>query len=403
MKILYIAPWLPWPPYDGARIRIWETLRFLAPQHRVTLLTHRPETESAWEENPVRELCERIETAVLPARAGAVLGRLAQGIARGLPLMQAFYWQPQLARRIRQLTAAEDYDIVHIEFSYMAHYLLALSPASRAQTVLSMHNVESIRFARELQVAPWSGRRLGLMWDHYLHRQWEPKALRRFDGILATSKVDREWIETHAPEAVVTLAPNGVDVQRLQALEPPKESHSLVFTGLMNYPPNVDAVVWFCQDIWPVLRQHLPQLKLNIVGRLPHPRVVELGRQPGVCVTGEVPDVRPYVDEALALVVPLRSGGGTRLKILEAMAMGRPVVSTALGAEGLEIAPGENILLAETAEQFLQQLQTLIDHPDRARQLGQAGRQLVVAQYDWPICLRGLTGLYETLMSRAAR
>jgi glycosyltransferase involved in cell wall biosynthesis len=116
-----------------------------------------------------------------------------------------------------------------------------------------------------------------------------------------------------------------------------------------------------------------------------------------------VPDVRPYVDEALALVVPLRSGGGTRLKILEAMAMGRPVVSTALGAEGLEIAPGENILLAETAEQFLQQLQTLIDHPDRARQLGQAGRQLVVAQYDWPICLRGLTGLYETLMSRATR
>jgi glycosyltransferase involved in cell wall biosynthesis len=109
------------------------------------------------------------------------------------------------------------------------------------------------------------------------------------------------------------------------------------------------------------------------------------------------------VDEALALVVPLRSGGGTRLKILEAMAMGRPVVSTALGAEGLEIAPGENILLAETAEQFLQQLRTLIDHPDRARQLGQAGRQLVVAKYDWPICLRGLTGLYETLMSRTTR
>jgi glycosyltransferase involved in cell wall biosynthesis len=128
---------------------------------------------------------------------------------------------------------------------------------------------------------------------------------------------------------------------------------------------------------------------------------MELSRQPGVCVTGEVPDVRPYVEEALALVVPLRSGGGTRLKILEAMAMGRPVVSTSLGAEGLEIVAGENILLAETAEQFLRQLQTLIDHPDRARQLGQAGRHLVVTQYDWPICLRGLTSLYETLMSRA--
>jgi glycosyltransferase involved in cell wall biosynthesis len=324
-------------------------------------------------------------------------------MGQGLPLIQAFHWQPQLARRIRHLTTAEDYDIVHIEFSYMAHYVRAVSPASRAHAVLSMHNVESIRFARELRFAPWSGRRLGLMWDHYLNRQWEAKSLRRFDGILATSELERDWIETHAPEAVVALAPNGVDVQRIQALEPSKKSHSIVFTGLMNYPPNVDAVVWFCQDIWPLLRQHLPQLELNIVGRLPHPRVVELDRQPGVCVTGEVPDVRPYVDEALALVVPLRSGGGTRLKILEAMAMGRPVVSTSLGAEGLAIAPGENILLAETAEQFLRQLQTLIDDPDRARQLGQAGRQLVLAQYDWPICVRGLTWLYDTLMSRAAR
>jgi sugar transferase (PEP-CTERM/EpsH1 system associated) len=401
MKILFIAPWLPWPPHDGARIRIWETLRFLAPHHRVTFLTHRPETESAWDEKPVRDLCERVETAVLPVRSAAVLGRLAQGLGRGLPLIQAFHWQPQLARRIRQLTAVEDYDIVHIEFSYAGHYVRAVNPASRARTVLSMHNVESIRFARELQVAPWSGRRLGLMWDHYLRRQWEPKSLRRFDGILATSELERQWIERHAPEAVVALAPNGVDVQRIHAVEPPKESRSIVFTGLMNYPPNVDAVVWFCQDIWPLLRQHLPQLRLNIVGRLPHLRVMELNRQPGVCVTGEVPDVRPYVEEALALVVPLRSGGGTRLKILEAMAMGRPVVSTSLGAEGLEIVAGENILLAETAEQFLRQLQTLIDHPDRARQLGQAGRHLVVTQYDWPICLRGLTGLYETLMSRA--
>ena len=403
MKILFIAPWLPWPPHDGARIRIWETLRFLAPHHQVTFLTHRPETESPWDDKPVRDLCERIETAVLPVRSGAVIGRLAQGLGRGLPLIQAFHWQPQLAHRIRHLTAEADYDIVHIEFSYAAHYVKAISQTSRAKTVLSMHNVESIRFARELQVAPWSGRRLGLMWDHYLRPQWEPNSLRRFDGILAISEQEREWIEAHAPEAVVALAPNGVDVQRLHALGPPKESCSIVFTGLMNYPPNVDAVVWFCEDIWPLLRHHLPQLELNIVGRLPHPRVVELGRQPGVCVTGEVPDVRPYIDGALAMVVPLRSGGGTRLKILEAMAMGRPVVSTALGAEGLEIAPGENILLAETAEQFLQQLQLLIGDPARARQLGKAGRQLVMAKYDWPICLRGLTWLYDTLMSHDPR
>lgn len=222
--------------------------------------------------------------------------------------------------------------------------------------------------------------------------------MRPFDGILATSELERAWIQRHAPAAQVELLPNGVDVEYFQATKAVKDRQSLVFIGLMNYPPNIDAMRWFGRDIWPQLYQQFPQLRLKIVGRFPPPSILALSEQPGICVTGEVPDVRPYVAEALACVVPLRAGGGTRLKILSTMAQGRPVISTQLGAEGLAVTPGEHILLAENAEQFIRHVQTLLDHPQRGEQLGRAARQLVVERYPWRACLRGLETLYDTLL-----
>ena len=276
-----------------------------------------------------------------------------------------------------------------------------MSPTSRAKTVLSMHNVDTIRFARELRYMPWNSRRLGLMWDCYLYPKWEPKAIRPFDGILATSGLEREWIERHAPAAQVNLLPNGVDVEYFHVSKVVRKRQSLVFIGLMDYAPNIDAMLWFSREIWPQMRQQFPQLTLKIVGRYPPSNILALQEQPGICITGEVPDVRPYIAEALASVVPLRSGGGTRLKILSAMAQGCPVISTRLGAEGLDVTPGENILLAENAEQFIRHLQSLLDDPQRGEQLGQAARRLVVERYAWETCLRGLDTLYDTLLKDA--
>ena len=398
MKILLVSPWLPWPPFGGGLIRILETLHFLSRHHRITLVAPVRRGETVGTDSPLWDVCERIETASLAPGAKGELGRILRGTCQGLSSMEAVYWHPDLARHIRDLTRAEDFDIVQIEFSYMAHYRQAVSPTSHAKTVLSMHNVESIRFARELQFAPWGKRRVGLLWDHYLFRLWEQKAIRSFDGILATSNMERDWIQAQAPEAAVSLMPNGVNVSHFQNMPASAKTRSIVFTGLMNYPPNVDAVMWFCHDVWPTLRQHIPDLQFNIVGRSPQPKVVALGRQPGVHVTGEVPDTRPYVTEALALVVPLRSGGGTRLKILEAMAMGCPVISTRLGAEGLDVVNGESILLADRPDELVQQVQLLLQDATLACRIGQAGQRLVAKQYDWQVCLRGVEQLYDTLI-----
>ncbi len=397
MNILYIAPWIPWPPFDGARIRIAETLRFLAQRHRIWLLTPFGDMGETHQSTPIQTWCERVETYGLPTGHIAMLRRVIRGLS-GQSMMEALHWHAELAKRLRVLTATNAFDVLHIEFSYLGRYVQVVHPASTIQTVLSLHNVETIRFDRELALpsTAWNERRLVLWWDRHICPQWERNAVRSFHGLIATSEPEQEWLRQRAPQAVVARVPNGVDTTYFYEIVPAVKRLSLVFTGLMNYPPNIDAVLWFGREIWPQLRLLQMALTFRIVGRCPDKRVLALGHQADIEVTGEVPDFA-HIAEALALVVPLRAGGGTRLKILQSMAMGRPVISTRLGAEGLDITPGENILLAENADAFCQHVKNLLQAPAWADQLGQAGRQLVLQQYDWPLCFRGMEDLYDTL------
>jgi glycosyltransferase involved in cell wall biosynthesis len=222
--------------------------------------------------------------------------------------------------------------------------------------------------------------------------------MQQFDGITAVSELERTWIQRQAPTTPVALVPNGVDCEYFCPDDAVSANPSILFTGMMNHPPKVDAAEWFSHEIFPRLRRELPDLCFTIVGSRPHARVMALGQRPGVHITGEVEDVRPYIAGCSAFVVPLRSGGGTRLKILQAMAMERPVISTSLGAEGLEVTPGVNILIAENPAEFVKHILGLAASPEAACQLGKAGRRLVEAQYDWPICLQGLESLYDTLL-----
>lgn len=400
MHILLLSPWFPWPPFDGARIRIFETLRYLARCHRVTLLANVSHCEEVQKAGPLLELCDRVETTVLSYRLRDVLPRLTQGVCQGFPLAQSAYYDATLAERLRTITSQEPYDIIQLELSYAARYAQAISPQCSAKKILAMHNVETLRYSRELRLSLRPDRRFAMLWDRLFCRAWEARALRQFDGIITVSELERAWTQRHAPCAPVAVMPNGVDTDYFTSSAPPRtlvSNPSIVFTGAMHYPPNADAVIWFCHEVLPRLQRHIPQLRFKIVGRDPHPKVVELGQRPGVCVTGEVADVRPYIAESLAFVVPLRSGGGTRLKILQAMAMERPVISTTLGAEGLEVTSGINILLADNAEQFVSHVLSLVTSPTEADRLAQAGRQLVTAKYDWRMCLGGLESFYHAV------
>jgi glycosyltransferase involved in cell wall biosynthesis len=266
--------------------------------------------------------------------------------------------------------------------------------------VLSTHNVESQRFARELELTPfWSLRHLVLGVDARLFPRWEERALQAFDGAVAVSSEDQAWLRARFGGRPVALAPNGVDTAAFAPERgPASRRRAIVFTGVMDYPPNEDAVVWFAERVWPELRRASPDLEFQVVGTRPTARVSALASQAGIRVTGEVPDVRPYVAGALAFVVPLRSGGGTRLKILQAMAMGCPVISTRLGAEGLDVEDGQHLLFAEGPGDFVARLDAIASSAERAEQLARNARQRVVERYDWSRCLEPLDELYRQVL-----
>jgi len=399
MRILLLSPWFPSPPFGGALIRVHETLRHLSRHHRVTLIA--PLAGDPERVAPLRKMCETVVAVPVSETAGAVVGRLATGLVRGMPLIQGLHCDREMAREVRRLTSRDAFDVIHVEHSFMAPYLDHVSRDSRAKTVLSMHNVESLRFRRELQTAGWSTRRLALLTDHVLFGSWEEKAIRRFDGIVAVSGFEETWIRTHAPGAAVTVVPNGVNIDHFSPAPSPHSSRTIVFPGLMNYPPNVDAVVWFCDAVLPRVLDRHPDVRFVIVGDKPTPQVVALGLRPHVEVTGRVADVRPYLAACAAVVVPLRSGAGTRLKILEALSMKRPVVSTRQGAEGLDITHGTHALIGDSPNEIADHLCAVIKKPDLAARLATAGRHLVETQYDWKSCFRGLDDLYHVVTARS--
>jgi sugar transferase (PEP-CTERM/EpsH1 system associated) len=402
LKILLICPWLPWPPFDGARIRIHETLKHLSKKHEVTLFAnvqHPDEQESI---DALAGLCERIEVAYLESNKLSQFSRMAKGLLAGSSFIQSFHYNRRLAHQIRTITSATDFDIVQIELSFLARYAGAISPTSRAQKVLSTHNIETQRFQRELRLSSWDARHAVLQADSLFFPRWEARAAQQFDGALAVSESDRLWIRERAPHCSVELVPNGVDVDFFHPNRAPNKAEPrIVFTGIMDYPPNVDAVCWFVDEIFPAMRKAYPDLRFQVVGAKPSDRVQALGNHQGVDVTGRVPDVRPYVDGATAFVVPLRSGGGTRLKILQAMSMECPVVSTAVGAEGLRVENDRNILFAEDAPQFIAEVGKLLESDSEASRIGSEGRELAMREYAWSRCLLGIDALYERLLTEA--
>ncbi len=396
MRILLLSPWFPSPPFGGALIRVHETLRHLSRRHEVTLLAPVAQPPEPRELAVLTAFCRTVVAVPVSDRAGAVLRRLAIGLARGMPLIQGLHRDTNLAGHLRDLTSRNDFDIIHVEHSFMAPYLEAISPRSRARTVLSMHNIESLRFRRELTTAR-GARKLALLADSLLFRSWEVKAIRRFDGIVTVSAFEEDWVRAHAPSTPHARVPNGVNTGYFAPAPLPETPRTIVFAGLMNYPPNVDAATWFSDAVLPLVVARHPDVRFRIVGDKPTPEVRALADRPSVDVTGRVPDVRPYLADSACMIVPLRSGAGTRLKILEAMAVQRPVVSTSQGAEGLNVTHGTNILIGDTPAALAEHVCALLENADLRARLATAGRQLVERAYDWHSCFADLDDLYQSL------
>jgi glycosyltransferase involved in cell wall biosynthesis len=364
--------------------------------------------------------CENV-VGVRRAR-GYTLQKLLRGALGQTPVTVLNYTTREMASQLSRLLAANSYDLVQVESIHLARYLPLIRAARKSPiALLDWHNVESEIMARYAERAKGLARRLYARRTTRQLQAYERQALREFDLHLAVSDRDRAQLKEQLVDATVEVVENGVateqftddEIERAYTAWPANETRDaescaastagcgprrrVLFVGSMDYHANVDAVVSFARDVWPFIARESPDLILTIVGREPAPEVRALPSVGGIEVTGTVEDVRPFYRDALASVIPLKVGGGSRLKILEAMAAGVPVVSTRLGAEGLDVRDGEQITLAETANDFRLAITRLNDETIRST-FAAAGRELVRTRYDWSSIGATLLKIYQRLL-----
>ena len=308
---------------------------------------------------------------------------------------------PALQLALDQVLRARRFDVVNLEFPYLGDYVLRQAPPGEKFPALVVDSHEiAYDLARQFAVAGASvGRRLyaGANWRKL--RREELGIYREADGVYLCSAEDEQRLLDQIPETRTVVIPNAADVDYYQPrpTDPPPDGRTVVYFGLLSTVPNIDAVIHFVQEIWPRIAKANPEARCKIIGGRPPPSLQALAG-PRVELTGFVPDLRPHLAAAAAVVVPLRLGGGTRLKIVEAMAMGKAIVSTTLGAEGIAAVPGRDILIEDQPVAFADAVNRLLAEPSLAVRIGQSARRLAVDRYAWSGAAQALEGFYRRIL-----
>jgi glycosyltransferase involved in cell wall biosynthesis len=384
MRILFLSPRLCLPLHTGARIREYHLARALAAHAEVSYASF---IQPGFSVPSAADLSFFHETRLVPVIGRYSIPKIARGIFDRRPLSVLNYTTPEMKAAVADLAQHGRFDLVHIESCQMVEYVNLLESlwGHPVRAVHNWHNIESevmYRYADTIDSRP---KKLYANLTAGRLKTLESWILRTGFGHTVCSAREKDQLLALAPKARVTVIENGVDTGHFSVSGDGGPRRRLVFVGTMEYYPNVEAATWFTRRIWPRIRERFPEWQLTLVGAKPTPAVRELRNEPKVEVTGTVPDVRPYYRDAVAAVVPLHTGGGTRLKILEAMASGVPVISTTLGAEGLAVTPGKNIDIVDDEAGWLPALEALSGQERLWSERAAAGLALVRACYDWGI------------------
>jgi sugar transferase (PEP-CTERM/EpsH1 system associated) len=397
MRILMITSHLPYPTNSGYPLRIYNLLYRLARGHEIWLATFIPAGQSATYVSHLQKFCQGIETVVFQNKG--VLDHPLDALLylmKGLPPDLRIYRSHELTAKIRDLINRIDFDIIQIEDSHMGIYLERIPKEIHPKTLLTFHDVNFRKYDRMTQVETKNTRKARIWLHSRMMRCWEPFYAEKFGRCIAMSDSDRCLLQAANPRLKIDVIPNGVDTNQYQPLPYSENVPVLIFVGNMAYRPNIDAVTYFCLSIYPRIKREFPQVEFWIVGKNPSSEVIRLSGN-GVRVTGQVDDLVPYYSSSAVSVVPLRAGGGTRLKILEAMALGRPVVTTLIGCEGLDVVNGKHLLIADSPNQFAEHTLQLLRNKQTWLSITQQARDLVVNRYDWDVIAQSLEHLFEDM------
>ncbi|HRJ44291.1 MAG: glycosyltransferase [Caldilineaceae bacterium] len=412
MKILFLTPQLPYPPRQGTTIRNYNLIRALAQKHQIDLFSFLAPGEIFDADNHLAALCGRVITAPQPVRSAS--RRIADTVTASRPDMGLRLESPGAYARLLALLQEESYDLLQAEGIEMAAYgQFAVERQPRARLVFDDHNAEYLLQQRSALVdlgnpLRWPAALYSLIQSAKL-RRYEQMVCSRSDAVVAVSEPDRSALVQLVPDRLIDVVPNGIDLDEFPYPPPAlpvSPAPTLVFTGKMDYRPNVDAILWFAQEVLPLIHRERPEVCLQVVGMNPHPRLAPLRQQTGVEITGAVEDVRPYVYAAAVYVVPLRVGGGTRFKVLEALASGKPMVSTSLGVEGLGLQEDRELLIGDDPATFANAVLRLLEDQSNggalSDELTAAGRRFVESHFAWEQIVPRLERVYQAAMRQEA-
>jgi sugar transferase (PEP-CTERM/EpsH1 system associated) len=405
MRILLITHLMPYPPRGGCTLRNFNLIRECAKNHEIHLLTF---YQKAHLDNPenlksnigeMKKYCRVVKVHEIPTdgRRFAWYALLLFNLLSPKPYSVWKFYSKAMVRTVREYTAKHSFDLVEIGTIALADYSKLVPNLPR---LMVHHNIESellLRRSRKLK-GPIARAYVALQ-GHKL-RRFEKKACACFDHHTTVSERDRQVLLAMHPETRITVVPNGVDTDYFKPIEVPVDKNSLIFVGGMSWYPNLDAMNHLIRNIWHLMAEKVPDISMNLIGRMPSKEILEFSRKNrSFRALGFVDDVRPHIAKAAVYVVPIRVGGGTRLKILDAMAMGKAIVSTTIGCEGIDVRDGTDIIIADGPEDFADKTVELLRNPELREGLGRNARKTAENLYSWRRIAPRLEQVYEQLVA----
>jgi sugar transferase (PEP-CTERM/EpsH1 system associated) len=381
MKLLIIDEEFPFPLNSGKRIRTYNLTRVLAAQNEITYLAYGNSDSEAYHSMKAINVSPECVQPINRKQSGlSFYWRLLTNLTSPYPYIVTSHYSDSFQKQLDECLKQTEYDLIICEWT---PYAIFVKDILHIKRLIVAHNIETAIWQRYEQNERNPFRRMYISIQRAKVERFERQAFSWVNGATAVCQSEAESISSLGVSYPVEVIDNGVDLAYFKPANSKPKLHHLVFTGSMDWRPNQDAMIYFVHDILPLIRKQIPEVTFSIVGRKPPQKIIDLGSQKGVTVTGTVDDVRDYISEAAVYVVPLRIGGGSRLKILEAMAMEKPVISTSIGAEGLQVTDKKNIAIFDKPGDFADGVVALLQDAAYQQTLGKAGRELVEQNYGW--------------------
>jgi glycosyltransferase involved in cell wall biosynthesis len=399
MRVLLLTQVLPYPPDSGPKIKTYHVIKYLAQKHQVTLVAFVRESDKPEYIAHLKTLCERVITVPIQRAASRDLVFLGKSLLSGQPWMMLRDERPEMRAALAELAQTSQFDIVQADQLNMGQYAL---PFPSGRKVLDLHNALWVLYKRMSEAqALTNPMKYLLMRDWPLLKTYEADLCRRFDAVTAVSEEDKAaLIEAGAPPEI-TVIPIAVDLDSQHYIERKPKGPHIIHIGTMYWPANINAINWFLDSIYPLIKERLPDVRCTLIGARPPESIIERANSdPSLTVTGYVDDPLPYLQDASMMMVPLKAGGGMRVKILNALAQGIPMVTTTVGCEGIAVTHDKDILIADEPAAFAEASLRLLTDPALNQRISQNGRDMVIREYDYRQALKPIDHIYSAIMAK---